>query len=76
MENGRKKGESEYRESAAFKQLTFQNERYHKLWSTKIQNFIFSILHRSDDRLNLTKDNLLARFVKYFNTVIMQVVYR
>ncbi|XP_063690526.1 anoctamin-7-like [Bolinopsis microptera] len=65
MENGlRKKGESEYRESAAFKQLTFQNERYHKLWTTKIENAIFSILHRSDDRLNLTKDNLLARAIR------------
>ncbi|KAL5248664.1 hypothetical protein ACHWQZ_G017749 [Mnemiopsis leidyi] len=66
LENGRtrKKNESTYRESEAFKQLTFQNERYHSLWTTKIQNWIFDLLHKNDDRLTLTKDNLLARAIR------------
>lgn len=58
-----KKEKKNYEKSEAFIQLTFQNERYGSLWSTRVQNWVFDIVHRGDERLSLAKDNLVSRLV-------------
>ena len=62
LKSTRRKDETVYKESEAFKQLTFLNERYGSLWSTRLHNWVFNLLHGDDERLRLAKDNFVARY--------------
>ena len=51
-------------ESEAFKQLLYTTKGYRSQWRTKIENWIFNLLNRNNEKLKLTRDDLFARFLK------------